>query len=269
MGYSLTPLLFLNHEELAPIARAMTCRSSSSTPLAIGGGQGFAAPRSPNDLLASTPVELREQPVYAYIVTTIKTTQPDFQLQQTGSAPNFDGGRITLCTCKHKDRATFQPVKGEPDPWKDVWVAGLTSKSEDPSRSLAYLMCVERSFLSQVELWRALPNHSRQAKSASKFVRGDLFEPKAAASKDPYNPAHYHAPVAGHVHSLGDNWHRDVVRWGRWSQPHRLLLGQATQSFRWLNVKMVLKLDAMGVSAHHRMYASLNEFIANLQEFDP
>jgi len=233
----------------------------------------FAAPRNPSGLLASTTVELRQQPVYAYIVTTIKTTRPYFQLQQTGSAPNFDGGRITLCTCKHKDRATFQPGNDEADPWKNVWVAGLTSKSEDPSRSLAYLMCVERSFLSQVDLWRALPSHSRQAKSASKFVRGDLFEPKAAANNDPYNPAHYHAPtVGGHMHSTPRHphaWHHDVTRWGRWSKPHRLLLGQATQSFRWMNVKMVLKPDAMGVSAHHRVYASLNEFVANLQEFDP
>jgi hypothetical protein len=218
--------------------------------------------------------------VYSYIVTTIKTAQPAFQLQQTGSAPNFDGGRITLCTCKHKDRATFKPGKDETDPWKDVWVAGLTSKSEDPSRSLAYLMCVERSFLSQVDLWRALPSRSRHAKSASQFDRGDLFEPKAEAEHDPYNPAHYHAPtVGGHVHSSVDHpqmWHEDVMQWKRYSKrhglqlrPHRLLLGLASQSYRWLNVRMVLKLDAIGVSAHHRMYASLNEFVANLQKFDP
>ncbi len=251
----------------------MTCRSSSSAPRATGDAGAFAAPRSPGTLLASTPATLHQQPVYAYIVTTIKTAPPDFQLKQTGSAPNFDGGRITLCSCKHKDRATFHPSSDTRDPWKNVWVAGLTSKTEDPSRSLAYLMCVERSFLSQMELWRVLPNRCRQAKCASKFDRGDLFEPKAAASKDPYNPAHYHTPaVGGHVHSTvkhPNNWHNDVRRWGRWSKPHRLLLGQAEQSYRWTNVKMVLKLDAMGISAHHRLYDSLNEFVASLQEFDP
>jgi hypothetical protein len=46
------------------------------------------------------------------------------------------------------------------------------------------------------------------------------------------------------------------------------MANKSPQSYRWLNVKMVLKLDAMGVSAHHRMYASLNEFVASLQEFD-
>src|SRR6266550_5942511 len=115
----------------------MICQSSSSTPFVNGGGRAFGSPASPGALLKSTPATLREQPVYAYIVTTIKTT-PDFQLCQTGSGPNFDGGRITLCTCKHKDRATFDPLKDQPDPWKNVWVAGLTSKSEYPSRSLAY-----------------------------------------------------------------------------------------------------------------------------------
>jgi len=211
--------------------------------------------------------------VYAYIVTTIKTKPPDFQLHQTGCAPNFDGGRITLCTCKHKDRATFQPLKGQPDPWKNVWVAGFTSKSEDPSRSLAYLMCVERSFLSQVELWHALPNRCRQAKCASKFDLGDLYEPKATAKSDAYNPTHYRAPAVGrHVHSTvkhPNTWHHDVMRWGRWSKPHRLLLGQEAQSYRWMNVKMVLKLNAMGVSAHHRLYPSLSGFIDDLLEFDP
>ena len=210
--------------------------------------------------------------MYAYIVTTIETIR-DFQLRQRGSAPNFDGGRITLCTCKHKDRATFHPSSDPHDPWKNVWVAGLTSRSEDPSRSLAYLMCVERSFLSQRELWRFLPDGCRRAKSASKSKLGDLFEPKAAAATDPYNPAYYYPPpLSGHVHSTKEHpntWHHDVIRWGRARKPHRLLLGQAAQSYRWIHVKMILKLDSMGVSAHHRMYASLNEFIENLQKFDP
>src|SRR5437667_6972431 len=144
----------------------MFCRSSSSTSLASNGARAFGAPPSPDALRKSAAATLCEQPVYAYIVTTIETIR-DFQLRQRGSAPNFDGGRITLCTCKHKDRATFHPSSDPHDPWKNVWVAGLTSRSEDPSRSLAYLMCVERSFLSQRELWRFLPDGCRRAKSAS------------------------------------------------------------------------------------------------------
>ena len=154
-----------------------------------------------------------------------------------------------------------------------VWVAGLTSKSEDPSRGLAYLMCVERSFLSQMEIWRALPDYCRPAKSASKSELGDLFEPKATAVNNPYEPGNYEAPPHDrHVHSTDkypNTWHRDVERWcKRRSKPHRLLLGQIAQSYRWRNVQMILR-GAMGNTAHHRKYDSLKDFIDCLQKFDP
>jgi hypothetical protein len=209
--------------------------------------------------------------VYTYVVTSIATTA-DYQLIQKGSAPNFAGGRITLCTCKHKDRATFHPSTDQHHPWKNVWVAGLTSKTENPPRSLAYLMFVTRSFLSHREIWRALPDDCRQAKSASHSTIGDLFKPKACATIDPYDPANYFSPVPGHVHSdrrHPNQWHQDVMCWGKRSRPHHLLLGQAAQSYQWTNVKIILKLNGMGISAHHRKYDSLKDFIANLQEFDP
>ena len=209
--------------------------------------------------------------MYVYIVTTIKTT-PDYQLKQRGSGPNFKGGRITLCTCKHKDRATLHLSRDSDDPWKNVWVAGLTSKTADPSRSLAYLMCVERSFLNQRGLWCCLPSDCRQAKSASKSDLGDLYEPKAAAKTDPYNPKCYNSPISEHVHSTEEKpneWFKDIKGWGNHSRPHRLLVGQVAQSYRWVQVKMILKPDVIGASAHHRIYASLIEFIENLQEYDP
>jgi hypothetical protein len=249
----------------------MSCRSSSPVVSTAGIEAAFAAPPDPSALLASTLPSLRGQPVYAYIVTTIKTRPPDYRLQQTGCAPNFHGGRITLCTCKHKDRATFKPASNQDDPWKKVWVAGLTSKTEDPSRSLAYLMCVERSFLSQMDLWRELPDKCRRAKCASNSPVGDLYEPKPASKRGPFDPLNYNAPVAGHAHSPGwrlNSWHNDIVRW-RGSKPHRLLLGQAAQSYRWTHTRMILKLNVIGHSAHHRLYDSLAEFIDDLQEFEP
>jgi hypothetical protein len=220
--------------------------------------------------MAVVPAELITRPVYSYIVTTINTAA-DYRLVQTGCAPNFDGGRITLCTCKHKDRATFK-LSGNPlDPWKLVWVAGFTSKSADPSRSLAYLMCVERSFLNQSELWDSLPTGCRRAKCATKTVLGDLFEPKVAARVAPYNPLNYKIPIAGHVHSppgRPNRWHNDIVPW-QGAKPHRLLLGMAGQSYRWSHTKMILKLGAIGDSAHHKIFTAFREFLANLQEFEP
>ncbi len=248
----------------------MSCRSSSTSHSSSKSEQNFPAPASLSALKKLTR-SLCEKPVYAYIVTTIKT-HPNFQLQQEGSAPNFDGGRITLCTCKHKDRATFCPVKKQKDPWQNVWVAGLTSKKGNRPRSLVYLMCVERSFSTQRELWEELNPKCRRAKSASKFKHGDLYEPKASAKNALHNPADYCSPIRGHSHSSKEEpnkWHEDIKRWGKHSKPHPLLLGQMSQSYRWTKVKIILKENAIGTTAHHKMYKSLNEFIENLQEFNP
>lgn len=249
----------------------MTCRLPSSSRSANGEGWTFPAPASLSALKKATH-SLCAQPVYAYIVTSIKTDLPDYQLHQAGCGPNFAGKRITLCTCKRKDRATFCPIRNQDDPWKNVWVAGLTSKSKDRPRALAYLMLVERSFPDQSALWDYLPDKCRRAKSATNSKLGDLFEPKAAAWRHPHDPANYRSPIRGHAHSSPNNWdewHHDISRWGRRRLPHRLLAGKTEHSYRWSKVKLIVKLNAMGVSAHHKQYSSLQEFIEVLQEFDP
>jgi hypothetical protein len=251
----------------------MGCRTLKTRHNRVGISSTYCAPRTPSILLRAVPSNLRDRPVYVYIVTTIKTISPDYELHQTGNAPNFAGGRITLCTCKHKDRATFWPSSDTNDPWKNVWVAGLTSKTEDPSRALAYLMYVEHSFQNQLDLWRALPNRCRQAKCASRSGIGDLYEPKSWAVNDPHDPSNYYRPPIGrHVHSSNDDpdkWHEDIQHWGKGSRSHRLLLGQNAHSYRWAGVKIILKLDAIGASAHHAMYDTLEEFVDDLQGFDP
>src|SRR5437868_9581448 len=251
----------------------MSCRSPARIANSEDQGMRFPAPADPDALAKKIPSALHGQPVYCYIVRTIKTIAPDYELHQTGSGPNFAGGRITLCTCKHKDRATMWLSSDPRDPRKDVWDAGLTSKSADPSRSLAYLMCVERSFSSQQELWEYLPKACRERKCASTSNIGDLFRPKRPARAYPYLAENYHAPAVGkNVHATEHDtkhWHRDITRWSRRAVPHRLLLGDANQSYRWPNTKMILKINAIGASAHHAVYDSLREFITDLHEFDP
>lgn len=224
-----------------------------------------------NVLHGSIPLDLQDSPVYAYIVATLKTDSK-FNIRQVGSAPNFDGGRITLCTCKHKDRATMRPMGDGEDPWKGAWVAGFTSNTKNPPRALAFLMRVERSFLNQRDLWIHLPESCQKAKSATNSIRGDLFEPKPEASRDPHDPANYHEPRRGHVHASSENslgWHRDIAKWGARQQPHRLLLGEVNYSFRWEKAEVILKPDTIGYSAHHRRFESLREFLRCLQEFRP
>jgi hypothetical protein len=248
----------------------MGCRTASSSLATTNNNHRFRAPRSPNALAKSIPAHLRGRPVYSYIVTTIETTS-NFRLIQHGNAPNFDGGRITLCTCKHKDRATFYPSGNPARPWDEMWVAGLTSKSSSPSRSLAYLMLVEDAFPDQYTLWNHLSSGSRRAKSASYSKIGDLYEPKAGASFNPHDPANYAPPISGHVHAPMKNptyWHGDITMWRSKTQPtprpHPLLLGYEELSFRWLRATMRLRSGAMGKSAHHKMFATLDDFVAKL-----
>ena len=245
----------------------MTCAKSSVERSARGGTQLVPPSDTPEGLLSALAGDL-DIPVYAYIVTTIKTgPRPGYTLTQTGSGPNFDGGRITLCTCKHRDRATISRFGR----WDNVWVAGLTSKQDTPSRSLAYLMCVERFFLSQLDLWIALGPHCRAAKSASLSPIGDLYEPTPRPGSDPYDPANYQPPMVGHVHaSIGGRhpWHDDIRQWGPNHQPHRLLLGQVNKSYQWPRTEMILRPGAiMGCSAHHKIYNSLRDFINDLKVF--
>ena len=249
----------------------MSCRGSTPGRVPHDERELLRAPHSPRGLADSLTQSLLERPVYSYIVTTI-TTNSDRVLQQNGSAPNFGGGRITLCTCKHKDRATFCPSGDASAAWDNVWVAGLTSKTQDPSRSLAYVMLVERSFPNQWELWNYLPEECRRAKSASHSVLGDVFEPKAGAEREPHNPANYSAPIKEHVHSPEENpnmWHHDVMQWGRRSVSHRLLLGDPEWSFRWRKAEMVMKPGAVGATAHHKLFTTLRAFIDLLEKYEP
>ena len=93
--------------------------NSMDTPLAV--------------LRRTIPNALQQSPVYAYILTSVKVRQGQFV--QDGSGPNFQGGYISLCTCKHKDRASAPPrdcrgIANPDDPWEGVWVAGLCSLKE-------------------------------------------------------------------------------------------------------------------------------------------
>ena len=76
--------------------------------------------------------------VYSYVVATVKNRGGQFA--QTGSAPNFQGGMITLRTCKHLMR-TFLTH----DDWKGVWIAGFTGvRAGQGGNALVYLMQTAR-----------------------------------------------------------------------------------------------------------------------------
>jgi hypothetical protein len=248
----------------------MGCRSSKTKVGLTTNKLFYPASSSTQALLRSVPAALQGRPVYNYVVTTIEIL-PGFHLQQTGSAPNFDGGRITLCTCKHKDRAMFYPSGTRAKPWDNVWVAGVTSISSNPPWTLAYLILVEDAFPDQYTLWSHLPTSCRNAKSASQSTVGDLYEPTPAASANPHSPANYQPPMNGHVHARKRNpkeWHHDIEMWSSQklgiTRPHQLLLGDPDYSYRWLTARMRLRPGAMGRTAHYKMFDTLGQFVGNL-----
>ncbi len=96
--------------------------------------------------------------LYVYVLTTVKVI--DGHLVQTGSAPNFQGGVITLCTCKH-----YMRTWRAPEEWKGIWIAGFTGNVlKDGKNYLFYLMKVQEAFMSHRDLWRWLQRSAREAK---------------------------------------------------------------------------------------------------------
>jgi hypothetical protein len=172
--------------------------------------------------------------VYSYIVATVKNHNGDFV--QMGSAPNFQGGVISLCTCKHYMR-TFLDV-GQ---WPNIWIAGFTGTRVGNKRNvLFYLMKVKYAFESHCDLWYSenLSDTVKQAKLAHKNKNrfGDVFQPKSKLKdkRDEFDFEHYHPPVADHVHAPKDWWHKDInYTTGVRDRKPALLLGDPQYSFLW------------------------------------
>jgi hypothetical protein len=100
--------------------------------------------------------------VYHYVVASIHRHNGEFV--QTGCGPNFQGGLITLCTCKHRMRTYM-----DPDDWNGIWIAGFTSlPTGNGANFLIYLMRVAYAFASQRDLWfsTAIPPAAKRAKAA-------------------------------------------------------------------------------------------------------
>jgi hypothetical protein len=201
--------------------------------------------------------------IYAYIMTTVVLGEDEFQ--QIGCGPNFQGGLLTLCTCKHRMRASLSCEE-----WKDKWVAGFTSLRCNHRHWLFYLACVEAAFASHSELWHseALTPKARQEKSASKSPLGDLYRPNGELhSAARFDPCQYHRPVRGHVHfadDLDNRWRIDINYRSKplklkAKQPAALLVCNPQCSFVWR--KPLLYVDGKW---RQRNYRSAKELLKDL-----
>lgn len=114
--------------------------------------------------------------VYSYVLRSVKIDRKNRTFRQLGSGPNFQGGVLTLCTCKHQMRATMPT-----DDWKGVWIAGFTSRTiHDGKHWLFYLAKLKAGHESHSDLWNALTDGTRNAKAAERYFLGDLFRPRGA-----------------------------------------------------------------------------------------
>jgi len=166
--------------------------------------------------------------VYCYIIATVE--QRDDRFIQRGSGPNFQGGRISLCTCKHLMRTYKDPCD-----WEGAWIAGFTGVAAGRgSNALVYLMRVDHAFDSHAALWAsgAIPTAVKRAKAAHRHPLGDIFEPKDAPG-DPYRPRSYIPPHRDHVHRPHGGWHGDIDYVGPGGRRAALLFGGAATSFLW------------------------------------
>jgi len=174
--------------------------------------------------------------VYSYIVASVKNPEGDFI--QKGSAPNFQGDLITLCTCKHRMRTSLHDMLE----WKNKWIAGFTGvEAGNGSNALVYLMKVGYTFESYSDFWNSkeISRGTKQAKTTHLHKCGDIYQPKDAFV-GPFDCQSYVLPCKEHSHYKDDGWHNDIdYKKGYKGRRHILLAGDTDYSFLWIKPKIV------------------------------
>ena len=197
--------------------------------------------------------------VYAYIVQSVEYDGSKFL--QTGTGPNFEGGVITLCTCKHKMRASSRKVK---EGWKSTWIAGFTGQRlfKDGRNYLFYLMRVGEAFPSQKALWDSLDIYTQKAKNALYNPLGDLYQPKPLAEfKDKYEYSSYYKPCKEHSHYKRDEWKCDINYEGLHPS---LLLGEKDNSYLWFDKSKAPSYRSDGKQFRQKKFNDLGTFLREL-----
>jgi hypothetical protein len=184
-----------------------------------------------SEMLAKIPAALQQRPAFVYVVDSVNVFPDEFV--QTGCAPNYQGGLMSLCTCMHLHRSS-PPPKGRrgpnpTDPWGGIWVAGLGSTSGERPRALFYLMLIGQTFNSPMACWNGLANP--EAKSAFRDRFGDIYEPLSSAGSSPWSERSYKDHRADHCHDPAHRRHD--IESNYYGRNARLLIGDPNLSFLW------------------------------------
>jgi hypothetical protein len=202
--------------------------------------------------------------VYSYVLMSVEIDHTYATFQQRGSGPNFQGGALTLCTCKHRMRASLPS-----DDWKGVWVAGFTSRTiYDGKHWLFYLAKIESGYESHSDLWYAMTAGIRNSKAADRHFLGDVFRPKAPqlTGAARYKPTRYVMPT-DHTHRLrpGDSrWKNDIsyCHADKYGHP-ALLVAAPKQTYLW--DEPIIYFDAPHCR-NFQKWGSLSQFLGQLRE---
>ena len=221
----------------------------------------------PLSLLAKRVRKIRDR-VRSYIVTSVKMDRSAECFEQRGSAPNFQGDILTLCTCKHQMRTFLRP-----DEWENnYWLAGFTSRTiYDHKHWLFYLAKIESALESHSDLWNSVDDDVREAKAAHLHFLGDMFQPKmpnlTGAAR--YSPSRYYMPrFHAHRRSKEDTgWYNDInYRHAAKYRYPSMLVADPHLTFLWKEPTIFLKHNHC---RNNLKWSSLQDIIAQLQEVSP
>lgn len=219
----------------------------------------------PLPMLTSRIGQIRDC-TYSYVVRTVKLDkeQETTAFEQHGSAPNFQGDVLTLCTCKHQMRSRLSA-----DQWQDdVWIAGFTSRTiYDGKHWLFYLAKVKSAHDSHADLWKKMEADSRKKKAAHLHYLGDLFKPSTPepTGNEVFSPSRYlmpenhvHRQYPGHKGWRNDINYRHAAKFGH----PPLLVADPRQTFLWEEPMIFL---AQKHCRNYRKWTSLQDLVRQLQ----
>ena len=216
------------------------------------------------------------EPVYSYVISSVGREKDGDAFIQEGCGPNFQGGLLTLCTCKHRMR-TYPKIT---NPNSGVWIAGFTGVNVHGKKNwLFYLMRIREKevFESHYDLWNFDSRdwkRIRKEKSSREHRLGDLFQPKRNIrkrdSKLRFQPESYYPPCWCHVHANHEKkrkppWHKDICyerKKGR--RKAVLLLGEKKSSFLWSGPKICFADGRHPRGEKH--WPKLQDFLGRLRE---
>lgn len=182
----------------------------------------------------------QDGPLRAYVMSSVQDVGG--VLIHAGSGPNFQGGLLTICTCKHLMRTV-------PQVHEETWVSGLAGLHvvNGAGNSLFYLAKIHRISRSQWELWKYLktnhPPEVRLLKAARTHRFGDVFEPRVPylTADDPrvnmvesyYPPCDNHSHHRLSEHTRRPVWHEDVDYASKSGSRQKFLIADPCFTFIW------------------------------------